>query len=153
MYYCYGQIRSQAGSIPASTDTAQAYRVFTAGENPVQIVGGSYFGGDGGEAMSLYLAPPDFISDGSVDVGTDGQINGLVTLTNSLVGGTYNGARRGNVYQTNNRFDSSVPKGYSTSTPNFWIIPPYYQVVCATNTANNSTQVTVVLIGMDLIKP
>ncbi len=154
MYYCYGKVKSQLGQIPAGTDTAQAYRVFTAGEHPIQIIGGSYFGGDGGEAMSLYLASPDFVSDGSIDVGTDGQVNGLVCLTNSLVGGTYNGQRRGSVYMGGNRFDSSVPKnGQGTIMPEYWIVPPYYQIVVATNTAVNTTAVSVVLLGMELIKP
>lgn len=154
MYYCYGITRSQLGQIPASSDTAATFTVFTAGECPVEIIGGSYFGGDGGEAYSLYLAPPDYIGNGTLGVGTDGQNNGLICITSALVGGAYNGARRGNVYRQDSRFDASIPKyGASVPTPNFWIVPPYYNVIAASNTATNTTALSVLLIGMDLIKP
>ena len=53
-----GQFVKGNGSIPAGGDANIAHAVFTAGDKPVMICYGSFWGGDGGEVISIGLVPP-----------------------------------------------------------------------------------------------
>ena len=144
MYYCYGEIRSQKGGIPTGgADQNQAYGVFTAGENPVEIIAGTYRSGDAGEPYCLAIVPPSFPSlDGNVTIAGGNQ--GVIVLSQTLMGGVFTANAPGDVYA-----DISL-KAY---IPRNWIIPPYHHVVVWPTTANSAADFPVYLLGMDLIKP
>ena len=58
----------------AGSDQSKLWSVFTAGENPVQLIGGSYWSGDAGEMYGLVMLPPS-VPD---------QPNGTATLTGAM---------------------------------------------------------------------
>jgi len=129
MHYCYGAVRLAKGGIPlAGSDNNKAWPVFQAAENPVEIISGQYRGGDASEAYAIAIAPPDFVA----------LLNGI------LQGGTYSPELPGNVYL-------NVPtKAYQGV---HWIIPPYHQVIVWPYSGASANFFTVVLLGMDLVKP
>ena len=144
MYYCYGNTRSQKGGIPTGgADQNQAYGVFTAGEHPVEIIGGTFRSGDAAEFYCLAIVPPSFPSlDGNVTIAGGNQ--GVIVLNQSLLGGTFTATEPGSVYTSN------LKELYS---PSNWIIPPYHHVVVWPKTANSAADFVVYLLGMDLVKP
>ena len=144
MYYCYGQTRSQKGGIPTGgADQNQAYGVFTAGENPVEIIGGTFRSGDAGEFYCLAIVPPSFPSlDGNVTITGGNQ--GVIVLNQSLIGGVFTAGAPGSIY---------ADTANKTYYPSNWIIPPYHHVVVWPITANSAADFPVYLLGMDLVKP
>jgi len=142
MYYCYGQVRSQNGSSPAAFDPGPGYTVFTAGECPVEIVSGSYYGGVADNYYHLMTVPPSFTS-GSLITGTTGA-SMLTRILNagSAASTPFTENLQGNVLETE--------RLYSTRTK--WIIPPYHSVVIVTQASANAV-ITINLTGMDLVEP
>jgi len=142
MYYCYGEVRLSIGGIPAAgSDSDKAWPVFQAGENPVEIISGQYRGGDASEFYALAIAPPDFVANGTTTIAGDGQ--GVQLLTGTLAGGAHSPEAPGNVYH------NEAAKAYQGV---HWIIPPYHQVICWPYLAS-ANFFTVILQGMDLVKP
>jgi len=143
MYYCYGQVRLGKGGIPTTgSDNNKAWPVFQAGENPVEIISGQYRGGDASEYYGLAMAPPDFVANGTVTIDGDGQ--GVQILNGTLLGGTHSPEVPGNVY-------IQAVKEHIGRGP--WIIPPFHQVIVWPYTAASANFFTVILQGMDLVKP
>ena len=143
MHYCYGAVRLAKGGIPlAGSDNNKAWPVFQAAENPVEIISGQYRGGDASEAYAIAIAPPDFVANGTTTM--DGDSQGVQLLNGILQGGTYSPELPGNVYL-------NVPtKAYQGV---HWIIPPYHQVIVWPYSGASANFFTVVLLGMDLVKP
>ncbi len=83
-YYCYGQTRSQTNSSPAAFDPVYGYTVFTAAEHPVEIVAGSYYGGQNDKIYQVGIVPPSFVT-GSLVTGNTGYY-GLSTIVNQTSG-------------------------------------------------------------------
>jgi len=141
--YCYGKVRLSKGGIPAAgSDNNKAWSVFHAGENPVEIISGQYRGGDASEAYALAMAPPDFLANGTTTIDGDGQ--GVQLLNGVLEGGTFSPEVPGDVYL------NGPAKAYIGA---HWIIPPYHQVIVWPLTAASANFFTVVLQGLDLVKP
>ena len=115
------------GSIPAGGDANIAHAVFTAGDKPVMICYGSFWGGDGGEVISIGLVPPvenaalglkawsHFIERGNGTVIPTGAMEGGLTSDGSF--GFFGGFTRSSAGQQ-------------------LYIPPYYTVVMYANAAN-----------------
>jgi len=143
MYYCYGEVRLSIGGIPAAgSDNNKAWPVFQAGENPVEIISGQYRGGDANEYYALAIAPPDFVANGTTTI--DGDSQGVQLLHGVLLGGVHSPETPGNVYL------NTPSKSYQGV---HWIIPPYHQVIVWPYTAASANFFTVILQGMDLVKP
>ena len=150
MYYCYGAQVSSIGKIPAASDTAACFGVFTAGSKHVVVTGGTYYGGDSNEAYTIALVPPMFPLDGSMGSGTDADDNGMIILNPNLDGGVHNGARAGSIYLN---LGGSTGILATQAAPAFWIVPPFWNIVAFANTATNTTAVTVKIMGYELDKP
>lgn len=139
-YYCYGQIRSQTNSTPAAFDPVYGYTVFTAGENPVEIVAGSYYGGQNEKVYQIGIVPPSFTTATFIDGNT-----GYHSLSNfvNVNTGTYGIETYPNPALTTERL-------FSSSTP--FIIPPHHQIIVLSSEATSGA-LTFNFLGMDLIKP
>lgn len=122
-----GQFVKGNGSIPAGGDANIAHAIFTAGEKPVMICYGSFWGGDSGEVISIGLVPPaenaalglkawsHFIERGNGTVIQTGPMEGNVTA------------------------DGALPMfgGYTRSSAGQQLyIPPNYTLVFYANAAN-----------------
>jgi len=142
MYYCYGQIRSQNGSSPAAFDPVFGYTIFTAGEHPVEIVAGSYYGGQADKYFHLGIVPPAFTSGSVIDGNTGYNQIARILNTGSAASTPFTENLQGNVME--------AERLYSSNTK--WIIPPYHSVVVSSQEVTNAV-FTVNLLGMDLIKP
>jgi len=142
MYYFYGQIRSQNGSSPAAFDPVFGYTVFTAAECPVEIVAGSYYGGQTDKYFHLGIVPPQFNSGDVIDGNTGYNQIARILNTGSTASTAFTENLQGNVMQPE-RLTSSNTK---------WIIPPYHSVVVSSQEATSGV-FTVNLLGLDLVKP
>jgi len=143
MYYCYGQVRLAKGGVPTTgSDNNKAWPVFQAGENPVEIISGQYRGGDASEYYAMAIVPPDFLANGTVTI--DGDAQGVQLLNSVLLGGVNSATIPGNVYE-----QPAAKYGIGAH----WIIPPYHQVIVWPYTAASANFFTVLLLGMDLVKP
>jgi len=139
--YTYGKVRLGKGGIPVGgSDNAKAWPVFQAGENPVEIVGGTYRSGDASEYYGLAIVPPDFLANGTVTI--DGGNQGVIILMSNLVGDVHTDEVPGDVYF------NTPGKAYRGQN---YIIPPFHQVVCWPNTAASTADFFVSLLGLDLI--
>ena len=140
MYYCYGQVRTAKGSIAAGTDQSKLWSIFTAGENPVQLIGGSYWSGDAGEMYGLVMLPPS-VPD---------QPNGTATLTGAMGAITLNFQMGGGQTATT---PLAVWPGQKTAGNTPPIVPPFWSVYAIPFDATSTADFQVRLMGMDLVKP
>lgn len=139
-YYCYGQVRQAKGSIAAGSDQSKLWSVFTAAENPVQLIGGSYWSGDATESYGLVMLPP------SVPAGP----NGTATLAGSMGAIAINFQMAGG-----NTATSPIPmwpgqKTFGGTPP---IVPPYWSLYVYPIDAASTADFQVRIMGMDLVKP
>lgn len=138
MNYKYGQVRASKGGIPVGgSDAAYAWGVFTAAENPVEIVAGTYRSGDSGEFYTLAIVPPDFPSLAGRTLIAGGD-QGVMAL-GAVRGGDQTSENPGALYSAN---------GYAIYER--IIVPPFHHVVvfCLTPSA---VDFRVYFLGMDLI--
>lgn len=139
--YTYGKVRLGKGGIPVGgSDNNKAWPVFQAGENPVQIISGSYRSGDASEFYKLAIAPPDFVANGTVTIAGGSQ--GLTILNKSLSGGLHTATDPG---------DPFVDVVMKTSSTKSWIIPPWHQVIVWPFSAASTNDFFVSLLGLDLV--
>jgi len=140
MYYCYGQVRLGKGGIPAGgVDQHKAYGIFTAAENPVEIVGGQYRSGDLNEDYTIAIVPPDFPNlSGQTTIAGGNQ--GVVALF-TVKGGKQTATIPGPMYS-----------GLTNNAQGKFIIPPFHHVVVWCETAS-AADFKVYFLGMDLVKP
>jgi len=140
MNYIYGQVRTSKGGIPVGgADAASAWGVFTAGENPVEILAGTYRSGDSGEFYTFAIVPPDFPSlDGNTAIAGGNQ--GVIAI-GDVRGGDKTIENPGAFYDSN-------AAGVSVRV----IVPPFHHIVifCLTPSA---VDFVVYFMGMDLIQP
>jgi len=141
LYYCYGQIRSSLTTTPINNGLWVASTVLTAGENPIEVRMGSYWGGDANEFWALALAPPSFV-DGSI--ATDGDTNGIIPITQAIKGGIFTNVKKGTIF---------VPTSMDQSIIFPIIIPPYYNLIIYPVTSTSSAAANFQLFGQELVKP
>ena len=122
-----GQFVKGNGSIPAGGTANIVHPVFTAGDKPVMICDGSFWGGDAGEVISIGLVPPaenaalglkawsHFIERGNGTVIQTGAMEGGLDADGSF--GFFGGFTR-------------------TSAGQQLYIPPNYTLVIYANAAN-----------------
>jgi len=139
--YVYGEVRLGSGGVVAGSDNNKAWPVFQAGANPVQLIGGSYTGGDASEFYAIAIVPPNFVANGTVTIDTMTQ--GLIVLNNVLIGGTHTATLPGDV-----KDNEAMKFGASTA---MWIVPPYHQVIAWPYSAASTAALAVNLLGMDLV--
>lgn len=119
------------GSIPASSDAAKLFRVFTAGEKPIRIEFVQYYGGDSGEFAQLILIPPNIMAEGLAPSDTAGT---LAICSNQYLAGAYA------------TVDSPASLGSDNGgrgNPRFtaFVIPPFSSIAIMQNTANTAAWV------------
>ncbi len=89
------------GKIPAGSDASTLWHLFQAGEKPVMMTSGTWWGGDSGENMALYLAPPGpSIANGTqspADYGGD-ERNAIAAVAGTLAGGEYTNVKKGSIF-------------------------------------------------------
>ncbi|AXQ66299.1 MAG: hypothetical protein [Virus sp.] len=146
MYYCYGLIRSVLTSCPANTALYRGITCFTAGENPVEIRMGAFWGGDLNEFYTLALAPPAWVSGTSTVEGTnpESDANGIIPITGGIKGGLFTNAKKGNIF---------IPVTIDDSIISPVIVPPFYNLVVYPTTGTMNTSLQLTILGMDLMKP
>ena len=140
MYYCYGQIRTSKGSVGAGSDQSKLWSVFTAGENPVQIIAGSYWSGDAGESYGLVMLAPSSVS------GPDGT----ATLAGSMGAVAINFQMAGGNTQTT---PLAIWPGQKTAGNTPPIVPPFWSLYVYPIDGTSTADFQVRLMGMDLVKP
>ena len=64
----YGAFIISSGEIPAGSDAAKLFPVFSSGSKCTQIQFASYYGGDSGEFAQLVLVPPTVVINGTTGV-------------------------------------------------------------------------------------
>jgi len=139
-YYCYGQTRSQSNSSPTAFDPVIGYTVFTAGENPVEIVAGSVYGGQNEKVYQVGIVPPAFVT-GSFVTGNTGyhaltQFVNVNTATYGIESFPVEALRAERLFSNNSK----------------WIIPPFHQIIVLSAEVTSGA-ITFNFLGMDLIKP
>jgi hypothetical protein len=140
MYYCYGQIRTSKGSVGAGSDQSKLWSVFTAGENPVQIIGGSYWSGDAGESYGLLMLAPTSVPGP----------NGTATLTGSMGAIALNFQMAGGNTQTT---PLAIWPGQKTAGNTPPVVPPFWSLYVYPIDGTSTADFQVRLMGMDLVKP
>jgi hypothetical protein len=128
MTHNIGRFLIGEGDIPAGSDAQVLFRVFTAGEKPVQIEFVQYYGGDAGEFAQLILIPPNVLAtglkpsdtSGTIAICSMGYLQGAFAVEDGPAAlGSDNGGRG------NPRF-----------TP--FVIPPFSSIAIMQNTANTA---------------
>ena len=132
----YGRYLISTITLDAGTGAETLFRVFTAGEKPVALANAQYYGGDAGEAMQLFLIPPNAFVTGM----KPSDQAGCIALTPS-------GGLRGN---TGTVEEPSTALGVPMDSR--WpltVIPPFASIACSLD-ASNTTSMTVTLGGFEL---
>tara|TARA_R110000824_G_scaffold366775_1_gene555887 strand:- start:286 stop:711 length:426 start_codon:yes stop_codon:yes gene_type:complete len=141
LYYCYGQIRSSLTTTPINNGLWVASTLLTAGDNPIEVRMGSYWGGDANEFWALALAPPGFVNG---SIASDGDTNGIIPITQAIKGGIFTNVKKGTVF---------VPTSMDQSIIFPIIIPPYYNLIIYPVTSTSSAAANFQLFGQELVKP
>lgn len=130
-------ITAQA-SIPAGTDAYITQRVMTAGEKPILIQSGSWWGGDASEYIYLAILQPNQIGIGEKEISHFLELgNAAIWFDGNIEGGiTANAAR-------------SMFGAYVRQPPGSnWYIPPHCTVVAYASAANTA-EWHIVLTGIE----
>lgn len=126
----------------AGSDQSKLWRVFTAGENPVQLINGSYWSGDAAESYALCLLPPTFVGSSNPNGTTTIAGNmGAIMLNFQMAGG--------NTATT----PASIWPGLKTFGGPPPVVPPFWSVYVFPFEAASTADFQVRLMGMDLVKP
>lgn len=146
MYYCYGQIRSNTASSTPLQSIYNTYVAFTAGDKPVEIRSGAFWGGDVNEFYTLALAPPSWTTGTATNEGTDAQrgANGIIPITGGIKGGLFTAFKKGNIF---------IPVTVNDSIISPIIVPPYYNLVIYPTTGVINTQINTAIFGLELENP
>jgi hypothetical protein len=137
-----GRFLISSKEIPASSDAAKFFHLFTAPGVPVEVHFIQFYGGDAGEMIQLTLLPPTITSNGTlgpVDVAGTIAITpaeymqgATGTLAKPMALGSDNGGR---------------------GAPRFtkFIVPPDYQIAMIQDTANTAAW-SVTVGGFELVQ-
>lgn len=129
MTHTLGQFLVQEATIPAGSDQANLFRIFTAGEKAVSIEYMQYYGGDASETVQFFLVPANttFPTKPSITAGT------LAITTFDLLRGGVSTVDHPNIVSLQN------PQGGRV------IIPPY--ATLAFNMSAGNTAAWVATVG------
>tara|TARA_Y100000310_G_scaffold143096_1_gene142500 strand:+ start:282 stop:713 length:432 start_codon:yes stop_codon:yes gene_type:complete len=114
-----GEFLISSKSIPAGSDAAKLFPLFSAPGHRVHISYVQYYGGDSAEFSQLVLVPPTVVLDGTTGTA---DIPGTIAITppEYMGGGTWTEAKPGTLGADNG--------GRGTSWWGGFVVPPYYQV-------------------------
>lgn len=94
------------GKIPGGSDQYSLWHVFQAGDKPVRIVTGAWWGGDLNETCQLYIGPPGpSIANGTQDPSDYGgdERNAIpVTATGAFTGNDFTNQNKGTMFNGRN---------------------------------------------------
>ena len=125
----YGKFIISSGEIPASSDAAKLFPVFSSGPRCTEIQCIHYYGGDADEYAQLILVPPTVVINGTTGPGDHpGSI--AITPVAYMVGGVY-------------AVNTPAALGADNSgrgPPRFqpFTVPPNYQIAIQIDTANSA---------------
>jgi|TARA_R110000823_G_C15945328_1_gene500892 hypothetical protein len=134
--YGLGRFLISEHTIEAGTAAEKMFRVFTAGEKAVAITNGHYVGGDAGDAMQLFLVPPNAFTTGMKPSDQPGVI--ALTAQGAMRGG------QGTVEEPQNVFGVPMDNRWPMT-----VIPPYGSIACSLD-ASNTAAMTVRLGGFEI---
>ena len=140
MYYCYGEGRTSKGVMAAGSDQSKLWSVFTAGDNPVQLIAGSYWSGDAGENYGLVMLGPSAVNGP----------NGTQTLAGSMGAVALNFQMAGGLTATT---PAAVWPGQKTAGNTPPIVPPNWTVWVYPIDGASTADFQVRIMGIDLVKP
>ena len=123
----YGRFIISSGEIPASSDAAKLFPVFSSGSKCTLIQFAQYHGGDAGEFAQLFLVPPTVVINGTTG-NTDHA--GTIAITSFYM----IGAQAANQPLTFGADNGG--RGISVNNP--FVVPPNYQVAVQQQTANTA---------------
>ena len=132
----YGRYLISTTTLEAGTTAEQLFRVITAGEKPLAITQGHYIGGDSGEAMQLFLVPPNSMVEGMVPSASPGVI--AMTAQGAM------GGAQGTPEEPQVVFGVPMDERWPMA-----VIPPFGSIACSLD-ASNTAAMTVTLGGFEL---
>ncbi len=125
----YGAFIISSGEIPAGSDAAKLFPVFSSGSKCTQIQFASYYGGDSGEFAQLVLVPPTVVINGTTGVSDH---PGCIAITPAeYMGGAIGTADKQWTFGADNG-------GRGTAYWGGFVIPPNYQIAIQQDTANSA---------------
>ena len=130
-----GRFLISSKEIPASSDAAKFFHLFTAPGVPVEIQFIQYFGGDANEFIQLTLIPPTITLNGTLGPS---DVAGTIAITSP----EYMGGAAGTLARP---FALGSDNG-GRGSPRFakFIVPPDYQIGMIQDTANTAAWVVTV---------
>ena len=132
----YGSFIISTGEIPASSDGAKLFPVFSSGDKCTEIQYVQYYGGDSGEYAQLILIPPTVVINGTT--GTADHPGSIAICSRQYLAGG-----NATVGQPDTMSSDNGGRGPPLFHP--FIVPPGYQIAVMQDTAN--TAAWVVTIG------
>ncbi len=132
----FGRYLISSTTLEAGTGAETLFRVFTAGEKPVALTNVQYYGGDAGEAMQLFLIPPNAFTAGMKPSDQAGSI--ALSTGGSLRGNTGTVEEPATVVGV--PMDSRFP---------MQVIPAFASIACSLD-ASNTTAMSVRLGGFEI---
>jgi hypothetical protein len=123
----YGTFIIATGEIPAGSDGAKLFPLFSSPGKLIHIQYCQYYGGDSGEFSQLVLVPPTTVIDGTTGTA---DIPGSIAATppEYMAGAQWTQAKPGTLGADNG--------GRGTSNWQGFIVPPNYQLAIQTDTTN-----------------
>ena len=132
----YGRYLISTTTLEAGTTAEKLFRVITAGEKPLAITQGHYIGGDSGDALQLFLVPPNSMTEAMLPSSSPGVI--AITPQGAMRGGQGTSEEPQNVFGV--PMDGRWP---------MTVIPPFASIACSLD-ASNTAAMTVTLGGFEL---
>ena len=132
----YGRYLISTTTLEAGTTAEKLFRVITAGEKPLAITQGHYIGGDAGDALQLFLVPPNSMTEAMLPSSSPGVI--AITPQGAMRGGQGTSEEPQNVFGV--PMDGRWP---------MTVIPPFASIACSLD-ASNTAAMTVTLGGFEL---
>jgi len=128
--YKFGKSTVGYGKIPAGSDQYSLWNIFQAGDKPVAITNGTYWGGDAAEILTLYIGPPAALATGgSSPSDYNGNERNTIAVYGTMVGGDY----------TNNLKAPMFGNFTRTASPIGFIVPANWVVMAAADNANTAS--------------
>ena len=132
----YGRYLISTTTLEAGTTAEKLFRVITAGEKPLAITQGHYIGGDSGDALQLFLVPPNSMTEGMLPSSSPGVI--AITPQGAMRGG------QGTPEEPQVVFGVPMDGRWPMT-----VIPPFASIACSLD-ASNTAAMTVTLGGFEL---
>ena len=132
----YGRYLISTRTLEAGTTAEKLFRVITAGEKPLAITQGQYIGGDSGEAMQLFLVPPNSMTEAMLPSSSPGVI--AMTAQGAMRGG------QGTPEEPQVVFGVPMDERWPMA-----VIPPFASIACSLD-ASTTAAMTVTLGGFEL---